>query len=267
MKPTLLLTGAAGYVGSFLARTLDSHYRIIPWTRAEGDLSTEAGLSALARVAFDRMIHGAAGLPRPGALADLLARNERMDRGVFALARDRGIPTAYLSGCSMYDLSTPKTHDETSSLFPKNDYHRAKAAGDALFRGMIVVRISSPVDPMRWPPTVLSRMRNDVREKGEATVFGLGRREQDFVHLGDVAAWLRALLESGKTGAFNACSSIPITMRALAEKMASHFGPARVRELDSEEAPSFARFDSSKIVAVTGHVPSDPARFLFGSDG
>jgi nucleoside-diphosphate-sugar epimerase len=80
-----------------------------------------------------------------------------------------------------------------------------------------------------------------------------GTQVRDFLHIGDVAAGLLAILDTGLTGDVNVCSGEPVTVRRMMETIARAVGRPELLQLGARPAPAwdpaFLCGDSSRLRA------------------
>lgn len=134
MKPTVLITGAAGLIGGYLVRTAARwapQWNVYGVTRAEADLTDSAQVQELwRRHRPDLLIHCAA-LSRTGACEQdpALARriNVEATRALAVAARD--IPLIFLSTDQVFD-GAKGWYVETDAVHPLNVYGQTKAEAE-----------------------------------------------------------------------------------------------------------------------------------------
>ncbi|MDR4478611.1 MAG: SDR family oxidoreductase [Nitrospira sp.] len=134
MKPTVLITGAAGLIGGYLMRTAARwapQWNVRGATRAEADLTDSPQLTELWRRYQPSLVIHCAALSRTGACEQDPARARRINvdatRSLADLAQD--IPFLFLSSDQVFDGS--KGHYvETDAVNPLNVYGRTKAEAE-----------------------------------------------------------------------------------------------------------------------------------------
>jgi len=238
-KPTLLVTGGAGFIGSnFIRYALLTHggYRIVNL-----DSLTYAGnLENLADIAdnIDYMfVRGSIGnsdrvselidIERPQAIINFAAEthNDRaiMDprifvdsnvRGTMVLleeARKANVPHfIQISTDEVYGSLRPgePPFTEKTPLDPTNPYSSSKAGGDLLviayfktfdFPG-IVTRCSNNYGPYQFPEKLIPLMVTNAIADKQLPIYGDGLQVRDWTHVDDHSRAVLAVLEKGSPG-------------------------------------------------------------------
>lgn len=242
--PRALVTGATGFVGRALtARLLAEGWDVAAMVRdpARLDPAVEALRGDLARsdtLAVDRgydvVFHLAAQLPSPDATeADFRVRNVVATQALLDGAARAEVPRfVYISSISVIGMPAATPVGEDHPTAPDNPYSASKlAAEQACFaahaRGQSVVslRLTSPYGPGMAKNTVLPIFVGRALRGEPLTWHGEGSRAQDFVHVDDVAAGCLAAATASAPGPlYNLASGIAMTMRTLAETIATQTG-------------------------------------------
>ena len=222
----VLVTGAGGYIGSVLTKTLlEAGYAVIAYDRfffGEDTLKDVAGNPALSVLRRDIRDISSSDLKGVYAVCDLAALsndpsgdldpqltlqiNHAGRRRVAEMAKGAGVTRYVLSSsCSVYGQSEGKDLTEDGPKSPLSTYARAnlKAEEDTL-----------PLSDANFCTTVLRnatvfglspRMRFDLIvnlmtlhavERGRITIMGGGRQWRPLVHVQDVADAFRMVIEA-----------------------------------------------------------------------
>lgn len=275
-----LVTGASGFVGANLVRTLVQRgCRVTALVRATSDLrrlhdlgeavtlaraelTDAAALGALPQAATaDLVIHAAAEGVRPGhPPARVLDANLRGTMNLLALVAERGGcgRFVFLSSCSVYSPGTCVT--ESAPLRGTGAYAASKIAGEALCAAYatagvpaVVLRLYTPYGP--WEAgyrfvagTLLRALRNE-----EMPLTG-GEQSRDFIYIDDAtAAIAAAAVVPGVEGdALNICTGVSTTIREGVETIVAASG--------SSARPVFGALPYRPD--ETWQMSGDPARML-----
>ena len=260
-----LVTGAAGLLGGAVVRRLLGAYptgRIVAVVRGRSVpprlKKLSSGENTAARLAI---IHGDLSKPHVwGRLPDTITRvfhlaarieHDAEQTRKAEIVRDNLGPIAHLvewaqqapclrqvvyaSSVSVYGNTTEMV-TESSPPEPANLYAAAKLAGEDLLgvlttRGLCAtcLRFSSLYGSEMRAATVLPLMIRQARERGEITVFGSGRRVQDFLYVDDAAQAALLACRHAAAGIFNAAAGTSVTMAVLAQTVANVVAPGRAR--------------------------------------
>lgn len=222
-RPAILVTGAAGAVGSALVRRLHAAgERVIATDRAEtalpsrrrdllvrpADLTENKGLDRLLRGA-DRVVHTAAVVDLSAGLDQLAAVNVEATMALYRAAAVAGVRRfVYLSAGTVYRLSATGTYRESDPLEANNGYERSKQLAEAFLQsqasggpGVIILRPSLIYGPGTRHLGASLACLAPVLQASMSRVIGLsGGPRINWVHVDDVAAAAAHLLVSGQPG-------------------------------------------------------------------
>lgn len=278
----VVVTGAAGLLGrAVVAACQEQGWETYALARGpaptgaahsiRADLSApDADLLKLLPDMPDAIVHLAAAVPHAAEFPDTVetARLTRcMDRCVHAAALAWDIPVIYASSCGLYDRLDPSWKTESTAVQAVSPYFAAKLDGEALFRTLpraTVMRLSALYGPGLRANLVMARFVTQARMGEPITVWGSGRREQDFIHATDVAAFVLAALKSVNFGIYNVAAGQPTAMGDLAAIVAAYFGgrvvsAERPDPLDHETArydiaKAAERLDWSPAIGLSGGI-------------
>ncbi len=247
----VLVTGAAGFIGSevtriliegghepvALVRSVASAGRLADLQKSidvvELDLADAAAVSKfLASCRPEAVIH-LAWYARP---EDYLTSRDNVSSLVTTAAFAEA---AFASGCRKFVgvgtcLEYAESHllrDETHLTNPVSLYASckhaawlvlralAKAAGAELAWGRVFHLHGPGEAPQRLLPWIASRLRSN-----QDVDLSPGEQLRDHLHVRDVATGLVALLTPGAAGVFNICSGVPVSLREVTNILARALG-------------------------------------------
>jgi len=239
----IIVTGAAGFVGSNIVRCLNSHGRsdIVAVDSLEDGRKYEnlVELDLLDYWDVDALERNLSttpyGLPpvslvvHQGACSDttewngriMLEKNFEASKRLFHFCVDHGIRFVYASSAAVYGLEANFEEDARNER-PLNVYGYSKLLFDRYVRRRLPA-LDSPVVGLRYfnvygpgeghkggMASVAWHLRNQVQETGSVRLFegshgyGPGEQRRDFVHVADVAAVVRWFAEhGGSSGIYN----------------------------------------------------------------
>jgi UDP-glucose 4-epimerase len=260
----VLVSGASGLLGAAVCRVLAQRGAdpIGLYGRADVDLDrpdAEQRLESYGPVSA--IIHCAARLPdtTAGDEAAAAAANLKMDDAIARFCARHGTRLVFLSGASVYGSRMDSGYvDETCQTSPVGPYADAKLISEGRFLSQgaaACLRVTSPYGPALRRGVV--RQFIDAAERGSVTVWGSGTREQDFVHVDDVARACALSLEHSVTGVFNICANSPTSMMDLASVVADSAPRAVVVRRDGTDPREGqrARYSHERAARVLGWKP------------
>ena len=270
----IVVTGAGGLVGRAVCRQLASNgSQFVPILRRAAadlpqgivaDLRTDPLGEALGDLRPATIVHCAALVPTNPAHADSDA-NAAGTRAIDANVHEAAVRTSahmiYISSCGLYDPEDAAVKDETSDVRARSPYFAAKLDGERLFAalgGATIMRLSSPVGPSAPAHLVLPRFVAAALRGEPLTLWGSGAREQDFVDVDDVAAFIRLAIGAAPAGTFNVAAGAPVSMRTLADTIVAALGTGSVVMVDRPDPQegSKARYSIAKAQNELGWRPA-----------
>ena len=272
----ILLTGATGFIGSYVARALvargvEVHGLTLPGAPRdrvseiasqldlrEGDLADAAWVrETVGSIAPDASIH-LAWYAEPREYLRAVPENLASLRGginlLEALAEGGTCRRVVLAGTCLENFATPEP----------TIYAAAKRAQHELAAGFRERGISAACahihylygpweDERRVIPTVTRSLL-----RGQGIDVTAGTQSRDYLHVADVAEALCRIVESDLTGRVDLCTGAPVMLRDVFEAIARATGRAdllRIGSLpDSESTPWPATGDPAALLA-TGWQP------------
>ena len=230
----VIVTGAGGLLGWAIASRLCADgvpvvgiarapLETAPFDSRVVNLEADSLAEACADLSPESVVHCAAVVPAPPMRLDDEASaraTRRIDATAMAACTELGCRLIYVSSCILYDSGDPQTKDEGAAVQARTPYSAAKLAGEGqaeALEGSVVMRIPSPVGGPGPRNTVLDRFVKRALEGQPLEVWGSGHREQDFIHVADIAEFVTRALTRRVSGVFNVASGRPIAMRELAD--------------------------------------------------
>lgn len=170
----------------------------------------------------------------------------------------------FSSSISVYERSKSVLTEDSPKL-PSDLYGASKLAGENLLEclegyGVKVasLRYSSLYGKGQYPGTVLPAMINSALNKGRISLYGTGRRTQDFLRCEDAAMANVLAYEKHASGAFNIGSGQAISMSRLAGEINKAFAGGRadiVRLYEKEDNDPGYRVSIKKASKILGYKP------------
>ena len=279
----ILVTGASGVIGKAVCKQLDN--LVIPYLSISGSWSADESNSIDLSVSNldwkfldikpSAIIHLAAAVPHHVGIIDNDKNSQKtraMDSNVFKLQRKFKCPIVYISSCGLYSRSRDSFHQEVdvATLKPTTPYFEAKKIGEYTLKDVknsVVLRLSAPVSAFTPKNLVFSQFITASQEASTLNVYGQGTREQDYITAHDAACAIVGVLLEERFGTFNLCSSNPITMLELANRIQIFFGKGNIKigqKPDAQEGFK-ARYSNEKLKVTINWAPNTDIDYLIKS--
>jgi len=251
----ILVTGAAGFIGSNLVHRLLQHRPDVEVTSL--DLLTYAGnlanLEDVQEHPRHRFVRGnicdadlVSGLLDDGVDAVInAAAHSHVDRSLFnadefvatnvggvqtfldAIKQRPGIRFLQVSTDEVYGSQAPDVWaDESSPLTPRNPYSATKASADLLALAyhhsfgldIVITRCCNNYGPFHFPEKVIPLFITNLMDGRKVPLYGDGLNFREWIHVEDHCTALVRVLETGRSGeAYNVTSGEGITNVELTE--------------------------------------------------
>lgn len=274
------ISGARGFVGSWLVPRLEAAGHAVIAVDREVDLVDAAAVSAsIAAARPDAIVHLAALASVAASIGEPAATARVNTLGALHVLRAtaRHAPRARVllvgSGEVYGAASDDRAFDEGAPLVPGSPYARSKAAADLLgaafsTRGLDVIRArpfnhTGPGQSEAFVASSFARQLAEIEAGRRAPELRVGNLEsvRDFLDVADVVdAYERLLDRAVPAAAYNIASGAGVSIGALLQRLlACSTARPEVREDPARWRPTDAAVgDASRLRRVTGWKPSRP---------
>ncbi|KAB2919038.1 MAG: NAD(P)-dependent oxidoreductase [Hyphomicrobiaceae bacterium] len=275
----ILVTGASGFSGSFVARALARsgrdvvalHRRETPFlTRLSGEPRVRKHRGDLIDAAtlpgpFDAVVHVAATSPAPGIDVAQMVRDNVMGTQALIEAAERWAAKAFIffSSLSLYGEVAAGLVDERTPIVNPDVYGATKHLGELLLAARaerllcLAIRLPGVLGPgahRNWLSGVAARLRT-----GETVrAFHLDAPFNNAAHIADLAALVSRVLERPWTGfdAIVAGARGHISVREAIIRLAKGLGLEARIEQTAAAKPSFT-LSSERAISRWGYDPME----------
>jgi len=245
MDASVLVTGADGLVGRAVCHMLRrEQIPFLALTRQGGatglhavthDLTRDQPLANVVKTPVSAVVHLAAAVPMSAAYPDteqMADMTRRMDAAILLAAQVWGCRVLYASTCGLYDRKVSRVKSEDAGvLHPGTPYLAAKLDGEKMFQASgdaVVMRLAAVIGAGQRKSSIVSRFIETARADGTITLWGSGRRQQNFIAADDAADFVRAALARSVPGVFNLAAPAPTSMMELAQLVVEVVGRGRI---------------------------------------
>lgn len=212
----VLITGATGFIGSWLAAALDYQCKL---TLARDFVDGE----------YDTIFHLA---PTP-------------IEPIIECARKTNASVLYTSSGAVYG-GVPQKVKETDLIIPKTEYGKEKARSEHLLMesglDYRIVRIFALAGAGMRNYFALTSFIEAVKTNKPMQVYGLGKTIRSYLYIADAVVWMLRILDNGERGAYNLGSEVETSIGELAERVSdyAHGNPIKhVQRYFVEPAPYY----------------------------
>jgi nucleoside-diphosphate-sugar epimerase len=243
----IALTGATGFIGSHILTELQSHgHDVIALVRGDADAARVAATGASAAIVdlYDRPAvvkvfsdaDGAAHVASPGDETSANLDSAVVDAAIDAFGSS-GKPYAHISGLWVFGSNTSITEESPYNAPAMVAWKEAvdqRVLDEAGMRGVLIVSGTAYGDGGGGVPGVLLGSPRDP--DGNLIMLGTGRQHWATIHVADLAAFFRYVLEDKNArGKYVTANGLTPTVAELTEAAAAAVGaPGAVPGSDEE---------------------------------
>jgi GDP-4-dehydro-6-deoxy-D-mannose reductase len=293
----VLVTGASGFAGGYLARACAEAGEVVLGVSRSGRVADGAGEGRAVDLTDDHAVRETVRGFRPEVVYHLAALSSvgkswqepgRTVQDNVASATNvleavrleaRSARLVWVSSCEVYGVPERLPIPENARMNPANPYAVSKCAGDLLAKvyadafGMDVLRVRpfNHAGPGQLPMFIMSSLAQQgaqARHSGAdhvRVVTGNPATRRDFTDVRDVARAYRLLAAHAKPGAYNVSSGRSVSAAEQVALLAELLAPIEVEQVtDPARVRRYEVMDlcgaNDRITAATGWRPEIPLR-------
>ena len=201
----VILTGAKGFIGGNLLKLLKDFDLVgIARKREELEQIKIYSFDELSNIQFQPEViiicHGAVA-SGTSIISDTTLFESNITLTNKILNKFRNAFVIYLSTCSVYEINELGKIKEDSPLYPRSTYSISKIWGENLIlqrRNSVVIRLSSVYGTSMKTNTLIPNYISSAINKNYIEVWGQGSREQNYIHVNDIAEMIKKIIEKRK---------------------------------------------------------------------
>ena len=244
---TVIVTGAAGFIGSHLARSLENKKKVIYCDVKEGNFISPYHCVNILKTStedIECVYHlGAISSTTETNLSYLTENNIQISSKLMDICIQKRVPFVYASSASVYGLGS-EGFSEDAPLSPLNYYAISKAAVDMYALQKIQDNPGAKIYGLRYfnvygngedhkgnMASPVHKFLKQARSSGNIKIFeGSDNFRRDFVHVQDVVSATINISSAAPAGIYNVGAGVSRTFQEVAEIIAKLTG-ASIEEI------------------------------------
>jgi len=261
LTTTIVITGATGFIGTWLCNKLDKikEYSIIKVSRSQVDKTEFYRVNTYKQVpSGDILIHLGENPDR--VRVNQIGEPYRQEtRGVIESIIKKGYKKiVYCSSSVVYGNEATEPYSENMQTCADDVYAISKLENEArvLESGGVIVRLSNVIGVGMSKRNVLSDILKQLSGKGVLTIHNV-KPIQDFIYIDDAVDAVVSLLQTETSGIFNVGSGVATSINQLTETVLDIAGQ-KDRTINStiiSSEHSYNVLNIEKIEKITGWKP------------
>ncbi len=255
----ILLSGGSGYIGRNLVQKFSNKYDVTVLNRKEVDgaafIPGDIRDAHLDLSSFDVVFHLAAVSHPSLAEKDEAAAWDVNVNGTKNIAQNliKGQKIIFMSSAHVYDKNSDKKHKEDEIPFPSNFYGLTKLVGENTIKfyakkngfKYVILRLFNVYSKNQGPGLLVGDVIEKYRKKDKIEINNPDS-VLDLVHMDDLVEVLEGAIHF-EDGIYNVCSSHPISVKQVYEKIKRYVGAADKPHYVVSNKKTYLLGDNTKI--------------------
>ncbi len=270
----VLVTGAAGLVGNEICNfLLKKNFRVLGVINVRSSLIYHENYSEIkidllkgeinVDVNFDAVVHCSAVMPiaTSGIENSFFYQNQNLDKTVFDFCIKNNTKLLYFSAAYIYDSGIEHLNELSVLNSNLKGYLKSKLSSEEEIMqsklNAIIFRLSSPYGNIQNQRNVMRLFVEKARQNSPIILIDQGQRQQNFIHVADIASACYCALSYHKKSIFNLVYNRSYTMLELAKiiKEICNSETELAFDITKTDVYSNVNFDNSKIKKELGWIP------------
>lgn len=265
---SILVTGASGFIGQAIVKALSSDDRVIALKSQDINLirptATQQLVELMTQEQVTDVIHLAARVCTAQNKMDLHLFEDNKLMGIHVIEAARKIKLKsfiHASTMAVYPVKDGACDETTApnpaingdGLYGLAKWHVEQVADFYLLKYMPVVhlRMTQVFGPGMRVDRIFPSMIQEIRDKNTVSVYGLGERITNFIHINDVVSTFKYIWRSPKAGVYNLGGDWHWDMNSWADHIIKAYGNSQTKKILLPQGSRIKQYIKSDLLSST----------------